>query len=189
MVSNDSLFTVLTCRLRSNGWTGATQVAPFKQREQEAQRFCRYNGMGTEGRCDVRCYRQRKVNRNEAKVRMKGRRVQWPGISGQEFPWTIFTHFSEFMTAEAAPRELEVLNAFMFTIHGMNVWHRWLKKQEKCFHTGVKPIQCILSPRITGFKHGLFPWGLVYNSPQTTGETLFNHQAQPGHLNTFESQL
>lgn len=33
------------------------------------------------------------------------------------------------------------------------------------------------------FKHGQFSWGLVYKSPQTTAETLFNEQIQPGHLN------
>ena len=33
------------------------------------------------------------------------------------------------------------------------------------------------------FKHGLFSWRLVYKSPQTTAEILFNDQVQLGHLN------
>lgn len=51
--------------------------------------------------------------------------------------------------------------------------------------------KCILSSRITiSFKHRLFPRGLVYKSSQTTAETLFNDQAQSGHLNLgYESLM
>jgi hypothetical protein len=38
-------------------------------------------------------------------------------------------------------------------------------------------------------KHGLFPQGLVYKSPQTTAETLFNEQVQLGHLSLHYTVL
>ena len=95
------------------------------------------------------------------------------------------------MTAERASRALGVLNAFYVHIpEMMNVQERLLNKYEESFHSAAKPVQCILSPRT---KNKLYTWtvsgGLVYKSPQTTAEALFNDQAQPRHLSLGHEAL
>lgn len=110
-------------------------------------------------------------------------------FQAQEFLLKILAHFTGFMTAETASRALGILNAFMFTyMEWMYSRHYW--KSKKRVFMQQQSQKCILSPRITvSFKHGLFPQGLVYKSSQTTAETLFNDQAQSGHLNLCYESL
>lgn len=72
------------------------------------------------------------------------------GVSGHE---TVsrkdFGSFLWVYDCRSSFQRIRCIECLYVHIHGMNVWFRRLKKQEKCFHAGAKPSQCILSLRIT----------------------------------------
>lgn len=52
-------------------------MVPFRQREQEAQRFAETKGWELSGDgCDLRCSMHKRVDRNEAKVRVRDKRIE-----------------------------------------------------------------------------------------------------------------